>query len=131
MLPITLAPAHADVAPHTYVLHRRSQHCSNCGTLHEYSQCYAKTHLRSRTGAGKYVTNLRPLDSPQFNLPIEVMTAPAERVPFCCECFTAISLAHLPLPPQNDTQRITGGPQHATEPSTKRPKTAQEILDLI
>lgn len=88
-----------DVLPHSYVIIKKAQLCSGCGTLHESCDLYLKTHLRTRLGAGKYVINLRPLTTPEYRLPIETIHQALTRIPFCHECVSPISVAHLkPLP---------------------------------
>lgn len=138
-LPILAAPAHADILPTAYVLHIHSQKCLGCGTLHEHPALYAKTHLRSRTGAGRYVINLRPLIRPEFNLPIQTLRAATTEIPFCQECVRDDMLTHLPIPapvapPQVPGHRpeeanAVGGAGTAT-PKTK-PLSPAQILDLI
>lgn len=99
-LPIYAASPAKELAPHTYVIHKFSQLC-RCGSLHEFSKLYGKTHLKSRMGQ-KYITNLRPVHTPNdiaYNLPIEIVTMPLEHLLFCHECVSATTLSHLPSPP--------------------------------
>lgn len=105
-IPIHLAPAHRDVIPSRYILHVHTQIC-RCGALHEHSEFYAKTHLRSTMGQ-KYITNLRPIHHPEeiaYNLPIDVVKLEPKRIMFCSECISGATLSHLPLPPALDTRR--------------------------
>lgn len=96
MLPIVMTDPHRDVLPHSYVVRKLAQHCKNCGSLHEYSELYSKTHLRSQWGH-KYVTNLRRLHTPpEYNLRVEILETATEEVAFCHECFATVSLRHLP-----------------------------------
>lgn len=135
--PIHSASPSSGPIPTSYVVYRRAQHCTNCGTLHEYVELYAKTHLRSSAG-GKYITNLRPLDQPEYNLPIEIMPGSTRKVPFCHECADRLSLSNLPAPPDN--VRIVASHQNpnffdkqkpATNATAKPTKSTAEILDLI
>lgn len=88
-----------DVLPHSYVIIKKSQLCTGCATLHESCDLYLKTHLKTRLGAGKYVTNLRPLASLEYRLPIETIHQTLTRIPFCHECVSDRAVAHLkPLP---------------------------------
>lgn len=103
--PIFLAPQQG-LTPHAYTIHRHSQLC-RCGALHEWSEVYSKTHLRSQLGH-RYVTNLRPVRTPDeimYNLPIEVIVREPTKVLFCHECFATASLSHLPKPPVPEPQR--------------------------
>lgn len=128
--PITLSDPTKDVVPHAYTIVKQSQHCKGCGTLHEWSELYAKTHLRSQLNAGKYVTNLRPIRDPreiQYNLPIEVVIRPMQVVPFCHECYQNTSLSHL-LPPPIAAPSPRTGPSWAgvgpAKPEKPKPPTA-------
>lgn len=130
-LPLYLAPAETGPIPHTYVLHRHSQLCRNCATLHEWSAVYAKTHLRSRTGMGKYITNLRPVEKPEYNLPIEILIAAPGSIPFCLECVNAPDsnpLGHLPPPPKPERSACFAVAQD-TEQAVKQP--SRSALDLL
>jgi hypothetical protein len=131
--PITLADAHSGVPPHRYVIMQRSQHCQTCNATHNWSELFALTHLRSQLGKGKYITNLRPLDAPRYNLPIERRPAATiVEVPFCHAC-PSISLDSLPDPPSlTITNRIVGGPSDA-KPSKDKPKppSVKDIMDQI
>jgi hypothetical protein len=129
--PIHLAPAHRDIPPHRYVLHIHVQHC-RCGALHEHSELYAKTHLRSRQGH-TYFSNLRPITRPEeiaFNLPIDVVKLEPKRILFCSECISSASLAHLPPPPAPEPQTIIGGGKPDEKPKTKRDSKPFTIDDL-
>jgi hypothetical protein len=98
-VPITSADPHREVVPHSYVVWHKPQHCKTCGTTHSHSELYAKTHIRSQLGIGKYITNLRPLDTPKYNLPVEIIQAPPTEVAFCAECYDRVDLKALPSPP--------------------------------
>ncbi len=100
--PGVFAPIHLgkiNIVPAEYILHIRSQHCKNCGTLSSHSQFFALNYLKTRTGEGKLVKNLTPVQAPEYNLPVRRMPIKTEMVPFCHECET-ISLAHLPPAPK-------------------------------
>lgn len=123
--PITLSDPTKDVIPHAYTIVKQSQHCKGCGTLHEWSELYAKSHLRSQLNAGKYVTNLRPIRDPreiQYNLPIEVAIRDMQIIPFCHECFKGVTLSHLLPPPLAAKEPRVGpswtgvGPATTTKP---------------
>lgn len=140
-LPIYLADPHAQVLPHAYVCMTHSQRCLNCALTHKWSTLYAKTHMRSTLGAGKYITNLRPLTRPEYNLPIETIQATETTTPFCHQCAATVTLSHLPpLPITEPAARpIAGhGPAAATAAAglgpTKReprkPATIDDLLDL-
>lgn len=143
MIPIYLARPDQGEAPHTYVIHKYAQHCK-CGSLHEYTKLYAKTHFKARMGH-KYVTNLRPVQTPEavlYNLPIEIITMPIERLPFCHECLSSQTLSHLPPPPATDTRspaldlmntdlvRNSPSPQEAAKKPAPKAKKAFSIDDL-
>jgi len=95
-----------EAAPHAYIIHKKRQLCTTCSSLHEWSEIYAKTSLRSNWGH-KSVTNLRPIRSRNdvlYNLPIEVITFEPQTVLFCHVCHDTESdhggiLRHLPPPP--------------------------------
>lgn len=95
--PVSLIPQR-EVLPRKYVLHLHSQVCKNCGTLHEWSLAYAFNNMSSRMGSGKLVVNLVPVESFDWNLPVEVVRAPRKVIPVCQECASTISLSHLPDP---------------------------------
>lgn len=138
--PIYLAPADRDFVPHRYVLHVHSQHC-RCGALHEHSELYAKTHMRSTMGH-KYISNLRPVHRPEeiaYNLPIDIVHIPPKRILICSECVSSTSLSHLPSPPAQDHIVVgsTPDPLRPNKPpakggsgATKAPKTPFGIDDL-
>lgn len=145
--PITMAPPHRDVLPHAYVIRVRQQLCKCCGALSQFSELYAKTHLRSQLGVGKYITNLRPLmpEGPLYDLPIEREFFPPTETPFCHNCHEP-SLHDLPqLPPQPDHLRIVGGPNDppaaakaaakstakGTDAAKSSPKKKPTIADLL
>lgn len=147
-IPIHLAPPDRDIVPHSYVIHLHSQLC-RCGSLHEHSELYAKTHLRRTDGdhwGRKYVTNLRPIHKPeevQYNLPIETIKLDVKRIPFCHECYGPATLTHLPPPPAQDTRKphetlststlLRNSPLHQdlepkkTKPSKKQTFTLDDI----
>lgn len=134
--PITLAAPHSAVLPHSYMLYVREQECLNCRCTKRWSDIYAKTHLASQWNRGKYVTNLRPLAVPEFNLPIETIPVAKATVPFCFECVTDATLSDLPLPPDNSKMVGINSPEAKAEAATTvggkpKPKTAAAILDLI
>lgn len=118
-LPITMAHAHRDVLPHAYVIRVRQQRCKCCNALSQFSELYAKTHLRSQLGLGKYITNLRPLmpEGPLYDLPIERELFPVTEIPFCHNCNhpTLHDLPPLPQPP--DHLRIVGAPNDPKSPA--------------
>lgn len=137
--PICLAPQ-GDVAPHSYVIQLEATRCTNCNMRKTHCHVYAKTHLRSRTGA-KYVTNLRPVRGPkeiQWNVPIEPDIRPDTIIPFCEECFDRVELTHLPTPPAqtqtilnshtDDTKAAKGGGAKAARDA--KPKKTPTIDDL-
>lgn len=84
--------------PHHYLILHHSQRCACCGRTHDWSELFAVSYLRPTLGFGKPVTNLRSLDTPEFNLPIVRKKLPAKPVPFCHSCFHP-SLHDLPDPP--------------------------------
>jgi len=128
-LPKVLADPHKDILPHRYVVHVRRQICTHCQSMHEYSELYAKTHMRSQWGH-KYVTNLRPLDQPKYDLPIEVVNLEIQKVPLCHECVSQTMLSHLPTPPVPDAPplRLATTAGGAT---TKSGKNTSSINDLL
>lgn len=123
ILPIHLASPAKDFPPHSYVIRKYSQLC-RCGTLHEFCEIFAKTHIKPRLGAamGKsYITNLRPVKGPEemlYNLPVSVeIMAQHPSVPtrllVCYECIAQDSLSHLPPAPAI-TEPVTAPELRAT-----------------
>lgn len=146
-LPITSAPAADKVLPHAYVIWKKSQRCLTCQALHEWSELYAKTNLRSNWGK-KYVTNLRPIRDRldvQYNLPIEIIVWEPATILFCHICHDIESesggiLRNLPLAPQveiatppswaakgEDEKPPLGGGARKTESTRPRPATIDEL----
>jgi hypothetical protein len=136
MLPLLMAHPHRDVMPHAYVVMHHTTHCQHCGAIHSHAALYAKTHLRSQHGLGKYVTNLRALyaDAPQYNLPIEHTLAKPDFIAFCQDCYAGMSLAHLPPPPQTEphardallaTDLVRNSPQHPDIDRAAKPRATK------
>src|SRR5262245_46450637 len=135
-LPVCLAPER-DVIPHAYVLHVRTCECKNCGETREYTELYIKTHLRTRTGAGRYVTNLRPCITPEFRLPIETVPIEKRVVPFCSVCvwdYERAGMLALPFPPKPETPHIVSvhqSSEDAKSSSSSKKKPAISAIDLM
>lgn len=140
-LPIALVPQ-ALVLPRRYVIHRNSQRCQNCGTIHEWSATYAFNEMMSRTGTGKAVMNLVPITEFKYNLPIETVTLARREVPVCHECPDRLNLSHLPDPRNTDEWRriyhfaaapVTQKRGGVTAPKPAKPaaKATKTIDDLL
>jgi hypothetical protein len=130
--PGVFAPIHlgkVNVVPHEYILHIRSQHCRNCGTLSHSSQFFALNLMKTRTGEGKPVKNLTPVHSPEYNLPVKRLPIKTEMVPFCHEC-ASISLAHLPSPPKAEALTPPDLIQRNAKPAAKKEKKIPSLDDL-
>lgn len=129
--PVLLADPHRDIAPHTYTVQVSRTVCSNCKTIHEGCETFAKTHLRAQFG-GKYITNLRPLkEAPKYKLPIEVINKPIESVPFCHRCPDPTTVvSSLPYPPI-ETKAHLGAGFVSTTPAAapKKPKAPATTTD--
>lgn len=96
--PIVNAPAF-DPIPDRYVILRRTQICSCCGSEHAWTELFTETTLRHST-TGATVTNLRRADNLRFNLPITSRAAPPTTTPVCHTCpSTDLSSALSQLPP--------------------------------
>jgi hypothetical protein len=138
MIPITLADPHRDAIPHSYVVWHKPQVCRNCGLTHFSHEVFAKTHLRSQLHASKYVTNLRPCAAPQYNLPVEVLQAPATPIPFCAACAATVDLTTFPAAPTPATHNIAAdlratdlvrnSPQHPDIEPVAKPKRARPAV---
>lgn len=133
MTPITLSDPHKGVLPHAYVILIRSQRCLCCHSVHRWSETYAKTHLKAQMGMGKYVTNLRPLDRPQYNLPIHRIVKEQVTVPFCHACNepSLVGLPPLPIPEEivntlQDNVTIT-----KPSPKPKAPTSVAALADFL
>lgn len=119
-----------DLNPATaYIVVRKTQLCF-CGTHHSISEIYLKQNTPSRSGL-KTVSILRRLNcnlcSLEHKLPIELVSSPLERIPFCAECYTETqALAQLPPPPP----RTPNVPLHncyvAPEPSAPAKPAAKQ-----
>lgn len=90
------------ILPRDYIIHKRSQRCLNCGTIHEWSDVYARNELPPLHNLGHYVNNLVPIQGFRFNLPVRVVSIEARCVPACHECFDSLSLQHLPDPRESE-----------------------------
>lgn len=87
--------------PHAYVIQVAEFKCVNCGTLHRTSQVFAENRLKPRSGEGKYITHLVPVDRAAFNVPVRRIPMATKSTPFCHEC-EGIDLSHLPPPPKQE-----------------------------
>lgn len=126
------ADPHQGVLPTSYVIHKHPQFCKNCNTTTYYTTTWARTFLKPRAGMGSRIVNLRKLDVPQYNLPVERITQAVEIIPFCHECQT-ISLSHLPEVPI-ENKAIIGGYRAPPESNAKVPKpkaTVDSLLDML
>lgn len=151
--PIHLAPAsgpNVGIPPCRYVLMVHTQVCDCCHKSQTHSEVYAETHLKSRLEAGKYITNLRPVQWPSrafdalYDLPITRRDTKPTSVPFCHLCHEP-SLSHWPKVPQpvenviplHTPQRVPDrAPAKATEGSSAKeakPKgrSLDSILDML
>lgn len=129
--PISLVKPNAFI-PSNYILHIKSKHCTGCGCLTNESQLYALNFIRSQWGKGSPVQNLVPVDKFSFNIPIARKHLGTITVPYCHEC-PAISLEHLPSPPEPDrvTINVMGEPQLRNKPKNPNPpKKAATLADL-
>jgi len=131
--PIYLGKSH-EFIPVKYILHYMEVRCLNCNCVSHESKFYAMNFIRSRI-TGQHVKHLVPCDRPQFNIPVERQALRATTTPFCAEC-DIISLAHLPLPPEEskimdlDEPRLKGAkPKAAVEPKAK-PNSKATLDDL-
>lgn len=130
-LPKVSADAHEGVLPHAYRIVEHAQLCACCGATHRWSETFAVTHLKSRLEMSKYVTNLRPLDQPQYNLPIEHVKLGPVRVPFCHAC-NSPSLHDLPSPPKSFAPRKMKDAPEAKAPKAPPVKhTAADLAALL
>lgn len=131
--PIHLAPATAP-APTSYMVLRQSQRCRGCGRTHEWTEVYAKTNLRPQMDMGRYVTNLRPVNSPadvSWNLPIEYQDRPTHEIPFCHACHSTTKLTHLPSPPPPQARSAilsVAKTSTSSAPAAKKPKFGVDDL---
>jgi hypothetical protein len=126
--PVTLADPHKDVIPHSYVVITRTTSCANCGATCTQSDLYAKTNLRY-TPARKYATNLRPLQKPEYNLPVQINPTPLTTIPFCHACPDPTApLRDLPYPPASVPEIIGAASETASQSEKKRKETTTDDL---
>lgn len=130
--PITQAPPHEGLIPHTYVAVRKSQFCLCCHRTHVWTECYAKTHIRSSNESAwgrKYGTNLRKLDAPRYRLPIEQQRGPHETIPFCHACYRPTlddpTLLEPPAPKADWNVLLWRGTGLEQKPEAKPPTKAK------
>lgn len=128
------------VMPRRYVLHKHSTFCKNCQTSHEYPQLYAFREAMSRTGAGKPVIHLVPVQSIEYNLPVEVITINPRIVPMCHECVGSFDFSARPDPRSweewqrtycyvpTSALRASGTTPPPRKASAKSPKTIDDLL---
>lgn len=127
--PIYMADAHDGMVPHAYVAIARRQRCTCCGKTNEWSELYAWTSMRPNWGQGPAVRNLRRLDWPKYNLPIQqIPIKKVEEIPFCHSCYQP-SLANTPYikePPANDPAKILRIPPKPdpAKPTVAKPKAS-------
>lgn len=108
-----------EAAPEAYVMWLQTRHCRGCGRIHETFDLFVRTALRGTWGLGK-ASNLRPFHgTPQYNLPIEVRQREALNTFTCHICVRETSLAHLPLPPAQDTRLLNGVQEAPEAPATR------------
>lgn len=132
--PIYLGKNH-EFIPVKYILHYAEVRCLNCNCVSHESKFYAMNFIRSRI-TGQHVKHLVPCDRPQFNIPVERVPLRSHTTPFCAEC-DVISLAHLPLPPEEaqittlEEPRLKGAkPRPAAEAKPPKPSTKATLDDL-
>jgi len=140
LAPIAALP-HGTILPSAYIIHKFAQGCNNCSTKHEWSEVYAYNQLRTRTGAGKYITNLVRVYGFDYNIPVHVMPVAEHRVPACFECGPSIDLSHLPKLQETPVWQEAVARKRAAEDAAKPPKdrstsaspppTTEALLDLI
>lgn len=126
----------AKILPRRYLIHKHSQHCKNCGTLHEWSQTYAFNEMMTRTGAGKLVVHLIPISELRFNLPIQVVSIARREIPVCHECAATASLSHLVDPRGSPEWRtiyaVAQAPQEAAKSHPAKPRALPKTInDLL
>lgn len=124
VLPISFL-ATKDVLPRRYVVHKSTTICEACKTAHHSATVYAFNEMMSRTGAGKLVMHLVPVQKLEYNLPIEVIALPTRTVPLCHECVGITDISHLPDPRGTDEWRRIYAVAQAPEFTTRKPKAAQ------
>ena len=110
---------HEAIVPHKYLIWQKSQLCQCCGKTHTWSEIFAVCSLPSTLGAGKDVTNLRRIDRPQYNLPIDRKIDRTTTVPFCHACHEP-SLRDFPDPPAQPKARVAPSWQ-GSKTTDKRP----------
>lgn len=134
-----------DIPPHKYIVMLHSQRCKCCGGVNEWSEVFALTHLKSTLGHGKYVTNLRAVEEPKWNLPIAVQRSEPTVIPFCHRCHQpSLANSGLPEPPKSDPQKVptwlsdrSKGPNANVTPKTEPAKgkkvapTVDSLLEMI
>lgn len=141
----TQAPLSAEskdpLPPQKYVVIERRQHCSCCGSDHEWSELFSWTVLPSRLGVSKGATHLKSIDWPRYRIPIERRFADRTKlIPFCHKCYEP-SLEHnysLLDPPPIDSKRVLNFPvaspvvSTASKPKTKpAPASADDLEELL
>lgn len=115
------------ILPRDYIIHRRSQRCLNCGTVHEWSDVYARNEVPPLHNMGHHVNNLVPIQGFRFNLPVRVVCIEARSVPACHECLDQLSLTHLPDPRATDEWRAIVKRKAAAEAAAKvKPKSTKK-----
>lgn len=83
------------ILPRDYIIHLRSVACMNCGTVHEWSEVYARNELPPMHNLGAHVQNLVPIRGFRYNLPLRVVRIESKPTPACHECFDKVNLSHL------------------------------------
>lgn len=86
------------ILPRDYLIHKRTQRCLNCHTVHEWSDVYARNLIPPQNNLGKHVINLVPVQRFMYQLPVHIVTIEARVVPACHECLPGLDLRHLPDP---------------------------------
>lgn len=138
VLPVTFIPQ-KDVLPRQYVMHVHTIICAACLDEQVYTEVYAQNEMMARTGTGKPVRHLVPIQSLEYNLPIAIEKRPFRTIPICTKCVGLTDLSAKPDPRTSADWKRQYAPDWVrlatpTEPSkgSKRqpPKTIDDLLNI-
>lgn len=103
--------------PTAYVVEQHLQMCCHCFRNHSFAVVMARHDTSSNSR--RYINVTRTTDI-MWNVPIERVVWPLEKIPFCHECLEDVTLGHLRMPPKLVEQVSLRTPLHPW-PLTENP----------
>jgi hypothetical protein len=92
-----LRPLAVDFQLDSYIVHRKVQHCTNCGNSYHSSQVF-EVFVNPRLTGLTAAHQLKPAKTLQAGYKIGISTLRTEETPCCHECFTNLHSSAMPTP---------------------------------